>query len=119
MTNKSWRVVSVVLLSLVVLAAVAFVAYRIGLQQGAGVLTSARPMPPAFFGERGGWFGQRMHFTDGRGFHPMMSFGWSIFHPGFLLGLGALILFVFLLVKAFTAPPPSSARSSSPRSTRK
>jgi hypothetical protein len=60
-----------------------------------------------------------MHLYDGaRSFHPMMRFGWHFFHPGFWLGLAAIVLIVFLLVKGFSQPAPSN-RGSSRRSTRK
>jgi hypothetical protein len=48
----------------------------------------------------------------------MMRFGWHFFHPGFWLGLAAIVLIVFLLVKGFSQPAPSN-RGSSRRSTRK
>lgn len=108
-SNNSWlRVLGFILLALLVLGAVAFVAYRIGLNQGAGVLTFSGPQPPSSFSPRGDWFGPRMHNFDGRGYHPMMRFGWHFFHPGFWLGLTALVLIVFLLVKAISYQPTST-----------
>ena len=103
-TNNSWlRVLGIVVLSLLILGAVAFAAYRVGLNQGAGLLTQ----------------GPRMHMYDGRGFYPMMRFGWHLFHPGFWLGLAAILLIVFLLVKAFGNQPAPSNQSSSHRSSRR
>ena len=118
-TNNSWlRVLGIVVLSLLVLGAVAFAAYRVGLNQGAGLPTQG-PQPPSVFGPRGDWFGTRMHMYDGRGFYPMMRFGWHFFHPGFWLGLAAILLIVFLLVKAFGNQPAPSKQSSSHRSSRR
>jgi len=108
-SDNSWlRILGITVLVLLVLCAVAFVAYRIGFNQGAGVLTSDRPLPPSVFSPRGDWFGPRMHNFDGRGYYPMMRFGWHYFHPGFWLGLAALVLIVFLLVKALSNQPTSS-----------
>lgn len=118
-TNNSWlRVLGIVVLSLLVLGAVAFAAYRVGLNQGAGLLTQG-PQPPSVFGPRGEWFATRMHMYDGRGFYPMMRFGWHFFHSGFWLGLAALVLIAFLLVKAFGTQPSSGNQSSSRRSSRR
>ncbi len=118
-SNNSWlRVLGIIVLSLLILGAVAFVAYRVGLNQGGGFLTQG-PQPPNVFSPRGEWFGPRMHMYDGRGFYPMMRFGWHFFHPGFWLGLAALVLIVFLLVKAFGTQPTASNQSSSHRSSRR
>lgn len=121
-SNNSWlRVLAIVVLAALVLGAVAFVAYRIGFNQGA-TLTSERPMPPRSFGDQEEWFQPRMRFMDGRhmggyGYHHMMRFGWHFFHPGFWLGLIGIGLLVFLLVKAFSNPatPAQSPRRRSPR----
>ncbi len=119
-SNNSWlRVLGIIVLSLLVLGAVAFVAYRVGVNQGAGFLNQG-PQPPSVFSPRGDFFSSRMHIYDGRwGFHPMMRFGWRFFHPGFWLGLVALVLIVFLLVKAFGSQPASSNQGGNRRSTRR
>ena len=121
-SNNSWlRVLGIIVLALLVLGAVAFVAYRVGFNQGAGFLTQGGVQPPNLVNPRGDWFGGRMHLYDGaRSFHPMMRFGWGwhFFHPGLWLGLAAIVLIVFLLVKGFSQPAPSN-RGSSRRSTRK
>jgi hypothetical protein len=126
-SNNSWlRVLGIIVLSLLVLGAVAFVAYRVGFNQGAGFLSQG-PQPPSAFSMRGDWFGSRTHMYDGgrtnmydgRFSHPMMRFGWHFFHPGLWLGLAGLVLIVFLLVKVFSNQPASSRQGSSRRSTRK
>jgi hypothetical protein len=126
-SNNSWlRVLGIIVLSLLVLGAVAFAAYRVGFNQGAGFLTQG-VQPPNLVNPRGDWFGGRTHMYDGvstnmydgRFSHPMMRFGWHIFHPGLWLGLAGLVLIVFLLVKVFSNQPASSRQGSSRRSTRR
>ncbi len=118
-SNNSWlRVLGIIVLLLLVLGAIAFVAYRVGLNQGAGLLTQG-VQPPNLVNPRGGWFDGRMHMYDGRFFHPMMRFGWHFFHPGLWLGLAALVLIVFLLAKVFSNQPASGNQGSSRRSTRR
>jgi hypothetical protein len=118
-SNNSWlRVLGIIVLSLLILGAVAFVAYRVGFNQGAGFLTQG-VQPPNLISPRGDWFGRHMPMYDGRFSHPMMRFGWHFFHPGLWLGFAALLLIVFLLVKVFSNQPVSSSQGSTRRSTRK
>jgi hypothetical protein len=119
MNNNSWpRIIGIAILALLVIGAVAFVAYRIGFNQGAGYQLGDRPMPPSVFSPRGDWFSSRMHPYDGRDFFPMMNFGWHFFHPGFLLGLMLFVGFVYLLVRAFT-PTQAASQEGTKRFSRK
>lgn len=117
--ERLWlRVLGIVLLSLLVLGAAALVAYRVGFDQGADLLTSQEGFRPPRFVSPFDNFHQPMYFPGGRGFHPMMRFGWHFFHPGFWLGLVALVLIVFQLVGAFGSQPASTMQTGSRRSTR-
>ena len=120
MWSKTWfRVLVIGVVTLVVLGAVGFGAYRLGYQ------AAARQQFAQKIGENPRTFGNFLQegprfgfggFPSGRMF-PMMRHGlWGFhfgFHPFFILGLIAMVLLVVVPAKAFSAPKPAASESRS------
>lgn len=124
---KPWvRILLISLLTVAVLAIVGVAFYRFGFQAGLSQQFAAEfgDRLPLRGGDEGGWFNFRRDFDrDGfrnsfpmlRGFHHLRPWGLGFFHPGSLLGLLVLALLVYVFVRAFSTPAPSSAKPTRPR----